>query len=128
MTRKATDDVTIRLTQSQVAQVRAGKGLEGLAEEVSASLSDATKHIGDLIASASHDRKISSSLLRGLYILAALPSDGSAVGLVHFARSIGMNPSTAHRYLTTLVAAGLAEHDSGKQSYRRIPPSDPPSA
>ncbi len=64
------------------------------------------------------DANLSSSLLCGLLVLAAFPADGSSVGNAEVARTMGMNPSTAHRYITTLVVAGLLEKDPGTRRYR----------
>jgi Fic family protein len=64
------------------------------------------------------DANLSSSLLSGLLVLAAFPSDGSSLGNAEVARAMGMNPSTAHRYITTLVVAGLLEKDPNTRRYR----------
>lgn len=115
--------VCIRLTPSQLAQVRAADRLGDLIADVTAGLEAGLgadwQSLTQLIAAASSDAKISASLLRGLYLFAALPKDGSSVGIVEFARRTGMSPSTTHRYLNTLVAAGLLERDSDTRGYRR---------
>lgn len=64
------------------------------------------------------EANLSSSLLSGLLVLAAFPSDGTSLGNAEVARMMGMNPSTAHRYITTLVVAGLLEKDPGTRRYR----------
>ncbi len=64
------------------------------------------------------EANLSSSLLSGLLVLAAFPTDGSSLGNAEVARLMGMNPSTAHRYITTLVVAGLLEKDPGTRRYR----------
>ncbi len=71
----------------------------------------AAKHLED--ASLSH------SLIWGLLMFAALPTDGSYVRNATLARTLGMKPSTALRYISTLVAAGLAERDPATRRYRR---------
>jgi hypothetical protein len=64
------------------------------------------------------DSRLSSSLLAGLLILASFPTDGSYLGNAEVARLVGMNMSTAHRYISTLVAVGLLERDPGTRRYR----------
>lgn len=64
------------------------------------------------------EANLSSSLLSGLLVLAAFPQDGSSLGNAEVARTMGMNPSTAHRYITTLVVAGLLEKDPNTRRYR----------
>lgn len=78
------------------------------------TLERAQRQIGDTEAN------LSSSLLSGLLVLAAFPSDGSSLGNAEVARMMGMNPSTAHRYITTLVVAGLLEKDPGTRRYRLV--------
>lgn len=62
--------------------------------------------------------RLSGSLLCGLSILAALPADGSYVALANIARLTGKNPSTTHRYLSTLLAVCLVERDPATREYR----------
>jgi hypothetical protein len=122
-----TDDskrVCIRLTRSQIAQVQAGDEQGDPIIEVTASLDahpavDLQRHLAQLVASTSSDAKLSTSLLRGLYLFAALPKDGSWVGVVNLARSTGMSPSTTYRYLNTLVAAGILQRNPDTRGYRR---------
>ena len=65
------------------------------------------------------DPRLSRSLLAGLVMLASFPADGSYLGNAHLARMLDMNPSTAHRYISTLVAVGLLERDPDSRRYRR---------
>jgi hypothetical protein len=64
------------------------------------------------------DPRLSRSLLAGLLLVASLPGDGSYLGNAQLARLLGMNVSTVHRYLQTLVAVGLVERDPGTRRYR----------
>ncbi len=64
------------------------------------------------------DGRLSHSLLAGLLMLASFPDDGSYLGNAELARSLDMNPSTAHRYVLTLVAVGLLERDPDTRRYR----------
>lgn len=67
-----------------------------------------------------HDDRLCSSLLSGLLILVSFPADGSYLANAKLARSLGMNVSTAHRYVSTLVAVGLLERDAETRRYRRV--------
>jgi DNA-binding IclR family transcriptional regulator len=62
---------------------------------------------------------LSSSLLFGLLVLAVFPLDGRFRSNSEVARELGMNQSTAHRYISTLVEVGLLERDPGSRHYRR---------
>ncbi len=64
------------------------------------------------------DRRLSRSLLTGLVILASMPDDGADVGVAELARLMGMNTSTTHRYLTTLLEIGLVERHPVTRRYR----------
>lgn len=64
------------------------------------------------------DRRLSRSLLSGLLVLSCFPSDGSYLGIAELARMLGMNTSTTHRYVTTLLAVGLLERDAATRRYR----------
>jgi DNA-binding MarR family transcriptional regulator len=66
------------------------------------------------------DPRLSRSLLSGLLLVASLPSDGSYLGNAQLARMLGMNVSTVHRYLQTLVAVGLVERDPSTRRYRLV--------
>jgi hypothetical protein len=65
------------------------------------------------------DRRLSRSLLAGLVMLASFPADGSYLGNAEVARLLDMNQSTAHRYVSTLVAVGLLERHPDTRRYRR---------
>lgn len=64
------------------------------------------------------DSRFSRSLLTGLVLLASFPENGSYLGNGEIARNLGLNPSTSHRYITTLVEAGLLERDPATRRYR----------
>lgn len=68
--------------------------------------------------SAVQDPRLSRSLLSGLLLVASLPEDGSYLGNAQLARMLGMNVSTVHRYLQTLVSVGLVERDPSTRRYR----------
>ncbi|HYM44805.1 MAG TPA: helix-turn-helix domain-containing protein [Solirubrobacteraceae bacterium] len=64
------------------------------------------------------DRRLSRSLLSGLLVLSCFPPDGGYLGIAELARMLGMNTSTTHRYVTTLLAVGLIERDPATRRYR----------
>ena len=64
------------------------------------------------------DRSLSRSLIAGLLVLASFPSDGDEIGIVELARSLELNQSTAHRYVTTLAAVGLLARNPLTRRYR----------
>jgi IclR helix-turn-helix domain len=67
---------------------------------------------------ASADRRLSSSLLRGLSILTCFASADEERGIVELARQAGMSASTAHRYAVTLIELGLLERSPRSRKYR----------
>jgi hypothetical protein len=73
---------------------------------------------GGYLPSQSDDPRLSRSLLRGLSILMCFPADGGERGIVELAGDVGMSPSTAHRYATTLVELGLLERCPNSRKYR----------
>jgi hypothetical protein len=66
------------------------------------------------------DNRLSRSLLAGLLMLASFPTDGTYLGNAEIARLLDMNPSTTHRYVSTLVAVGLLERDPATRRYRLV--------
>lgn len=64
------------------------------------------------------DRRFSGSLLFGLRLVYAFPRDGALIGLIELARKLDKTPSTVHRYLITLLAFGLIEHDPSTRRYK----------
>lgn len=63
------------------------------------------------------EARLSHSLLRGLLVLSML-IDGSDLGVSDIARRLDMSSSTAHRYVSTLLAFGLVEQDKFTRRYR----------
>ena len=55
--------------------------------------------------------------MRGLYVLATLPDDGTTVGVLALAEELEMSASTVHRYLATLLIAGLVRRDERTREY-----------
>jgi predicted transcriptional regulator len=63
------------------------------------------------------EARLSRSLLRGLFMLSFL-IDGREWGISDIAKQLDMSISTAHRYMTTLLAFGLVEQDQLTRKYR----------
>jgi predicted transcriptional regulator len=63
------------------------------------------------------DRRLSRSLLAGLLVLTCFPPSGE-MGIADLARRLNMRTSTIHRYVSTLLAAGLLERDPVSRQYR----------
>lgn len=63
------------------------------------------------------DRRLSRSLIAGLLVLACF-SGSSELGIADLSRRLEMRASTTHRYVSTLLAAGLLERDPSSRRYR----------
>ena len=111
------EPVTIELTPAQVGQIIRGASDSGRMASLISGLDEVRGLLKDLIPQLS-DSRLSRSLLSGLLLLASLPDDGSYIGVTALARLNGMNGSTTHRYLATLLAVGLAERDPATRQYR----------
>lgn len=83
-----------------------------------AGLADVREVLGRAHDQLLDDSRLSRSLLAGLLLLATFPTDRDYLGNSEIARMLGMNPSTTHRYLSTLVAVGLVERDPETRRYR----------
>lgn len=59
--------------------------------------------------------RYSQSLARGLAILECFKPECPVLGIADVADELGMSRSTTHRYLTTLLALGYVEQDSGRK-------------
>ncbi len=68
-----------------------------------------------------NNRRLSRSLLAGLLVLSCFSSDDVHLGIKEIAEQLALNTSTVHRYVITLVAAGLLERDPETRRYRRTP-------
>jgi IclR helix-turn-helix domain len=67
------------------------------------------------------NRRLSRSLLAGLLVLSCFWSDERDLGIKDISEQLDLNTSTVHRYVVTLVAAGLLERDPQTRRYRRLP-------
>lgn len=61
---------------------------------------------------------LSQSLERGLAILSCFSERRPLLGISDLARSVGLNKSTAHRYVATLTALGYLQQDLPSRKYR----------
>jgi Fic family protein len=112
------DDITLNLTPEQVRKVlRQAAGGEGI-EAALSELTNDSKLVMARVA-ARDDTQLSSSLLLGLLVLKCFPADGSELRVLDIAQRLGLTSSTAHRYLKTLVAAGLLDQDPETRRYCR---------
>jgi hypothetical protein len=109
--------ISLALTPGQVAQVIEEAMAFGGQRPL---LLSGPEGIRELIASPLfEDPRISTSLLLGLLILISFPSDGSERGNKQIAQELGLAASTTHRYIQTLVVAGLLEQNPVNRCYRR---------
>jgi hypothetical protein len=111
--------IMIELSSAQVDRVVRGAADGG---NISVLLSG-VKDVREVLASEPaqlEDSRLSRSLLAGLLMLASFPTDGSYLGNAEIARMLDMNPSTTHRYVSTLVAVGLLERDPATRRYRLV--------
>jgi IclR helix-turn-helix domain len=124
-TEVAFDDghVMIELSRSQVDQVVRSAGRGGTMSILFSALRSPDWCLSGVRQEEAHpqqleDRRLSRSLLSGLLVLSCFPPDGGYLGIADLARTLGMNTSTTHRYVTTLLAVGLIERDPATRRYR----------
>lgn len=117
---RAANSIAVELSPAQIDQVVRAAGDGGALSVLLSGLAD----FKDVVSQDTDartlmdDPRLSRSLLLGLLVLATLPSDGSYLQLREIVKLMDMNTSTTHRYLSTLVAAGLAERDPMTRQYR----------
>ena len=114
---QARQPVEIELSAAQVDRVVRAAAGAGTMSVLLAGLDDLRGAL-DAGPEQLEDSRLSRSLLSGLLMLAAFPVDGSYLRNADVARMLGMNLSTAHRYIQTLVAVGLLERDPSTRQYR----------
>jgi hypothetical protein len=120
--------VAITLSRNQVDHiVRAALG-EGAAPSVSALVagtgfhhSHARQVLSSRYRALQDNRRLSRSLLAGLLVLSCFPPEGVDMGIKDISEQLDLNTSTVHRYVLTLVAAGLLERDPDTRRYRLLP-------
>ena len=102
------EKIVIELSPAQVDRVVRGAADGGNISVLLSGLQD----VREVLArepSQLEDSRLSRSLLAGLLMLASFPTDGTYLGNAEIARMLDMNPSTTHRYVSTLVAVGLLD-------------------
>jgi hypothetical protein len=113
----ADDRVLVELSVAQVDEVIRAAADTGHVALLLSSLEDVKAALlaglGEL-----EDPRLSRSLLLGLLVLACFPLDGSCIGNADVARMLELNPSTVHRYISTLTAVGLLEREPVTRKYR----------
>jgi IclR-like helix-turn-helix domain-containing protein len=119
------EGVRIELSREQIDRVIRAAGKGGVMSVLLSALRDPAwtlvldaEQWGAL--SRADDRRLSRSLLSGLLVLSCFPRDGRQLGIAELARRLDMNTSTAHRYVTTLLAVGLLERDPVTRRYRLV--------
>lgn len=111
--------IVIELSSAQVDRVVRGAADGGNISVLLSGLKDVREVLSREPAQL-EDSRLSRSLLAGLLMLASFPTDGSYLGNAEIARMLDMNPSTTHRYVSTLVAVGLLERDPSTRRYRLV--------
>jgi hypothetical protein len=111
---RASPGVCIALSPDQINQV-----VRSVSSEAVALIAGFGKLRGALAlkSGALGDPRLCKSLLLGLSILACFPADGSYIRVVEIARISSASPTNVHRYVATLVAAGLAERHPRTHEY-----------
>lgn len=97
--------------------------VQGVIHSAAGSYSTATLMLGletirNVFTDSLGNQRLSKSLVQGLWILSCFPPDGSHIRLGAVAQATGISPSNVHRYVTTLVAAGLVERHAQTHEYR----------
>jgi IclR helix-turn-helix domain len=119
--------VSITLSRNQVDHVmrsalgeEAGPNMSGLITGVGFHTSHARHALGARYRSLQDNRRLSRSLLSGLLVLSCFPPKGVDLGIKDISKELDLNTSTVHRYVLTLVAAGLLERDPDTRRYRLV--------
>lgn len=120
--------VAITLSRNQVNHVvRAALG-EGVEPSMSALIAESGFHrsqarqtLGARYRTLQDNRRLSRSLLAGLLVLSCFPPEGVDLGIKDISEQLDLNTSTVHRYVVTLMAAGLLERDPETRRYRLLP-------
>ena len=111
--------ITLELTDSQILSICEDAGAAKPRDEVIERLGQDLASLTDLLEqiAAEPQPRLSGSLLRGLFVLATLPSNPETVGVLELSKQLEMSASTLHRYLQTLLIAGLVRRDAKTREY-----------
>lgn len=110
------DSISITLTRTQVSHIVRQASVETGVVAVLSGLSDNSK-LAEAYNSTKDLQKLSRTLLTGLIVLQCFPKDGKSLGVNQVADIIGIGTSTTHRYLATLLTAGLLERNPKTRRY-----------
>jgi hypothetical protein len=113
----ASQGISIELSPAQIDKIVREAAAEGSISVLLSGLAGVWETDGQL-PHIHKDVRLSRSLLAGLRMLACFPADGSYIANTALARKLDMNASTAHRYVTTLVATGLVARDPTSRLYK----------
>jgi hypothetical protein len=110
--------VAVTLSDAQIAQVV----LEATGEtQLAGSMSglSSLEELRQLVLPFIDDENYSHAIFRGVMVLAAFPADGGERELTEVARTVGLSPSTTHRYARSWIAVGLLEQNARTRRYHR---------
>jgi hypothetical protein len=120
--------VSITLSRNQVDHVmrvalgdEASPSVSGLVAGTGFHRSHARQMLSARYRDLQDNRRLSRSLLAGLLVLSCFPPEGMDMGIKDISEQLDLNTSTVHRYVLTLVAAGLLERDPDTRRYRLLP-------
>jgi IclR helix-turn-helix domain len=120
--------VAITLSRNQIDHVmraalgeHAAPSVSGLVAGTGFHHSHAREMLGLRYRDLQSNRRLSRSLLAGLLVLSCFPPEGMDIGIKDISEQLDLNTSTVHRYVLTLVAAGLLERDPDTRRYRLLP-------
>jgi hypothetical protein len=120
--------LTITLTRTQIDQIVRGAladpALPGVTPGlVRRNLGDAhvRQTLSERYRGLQRNRRLSRSLLAGLLVLSCFSPEGTELGIKDISDQLELNSSTVHRYVATLLAAGLLERDPDTRRYRLLP-------
>jgi IclR helix-turn-helix domain len=120
--------VAITLSRNQVDHVvrtalgeHAAPSVTGVVASTGFHRTPARQMLSSRYRALQENRRLSRSLLAGLLVLSCFPPEGVDVGIKDISEQLELNTSTVHRYVLTLVAAGLLERDPDTRRYRLLP-------
>jgi colicin import membrane protein len=126
----ATDQprVSLTLSRGQIDHIMrsvlgegADPSMSGLINGAGFHQSYARQTFGAKYRALQGNRRLSRSLLSGLLVLSCFTPEGIDLGIKDISEELDLNASTVHRYVLTLVAAGLLERDPNTRRYRLLP-------
>jgi hypothetical protein len=120
--------VSIKLSRDQVDHVVRTALDEPAGSGVFAALWSSGLHrphvrraLSERYRSLQGNRRLSRSLLVGLLVLSCFSPQEPELGIKDISELLELNSSTVHRYVATLLAAGLLERDPDTRRYRLLP-------